>query len=156
MEAYKTMKERGISLSPPTCHGIIYAASKEGGKNAVRTVLEEFHAAGLPLTEASAVLAMKILIPSNMDQKFDSLASARENLRTMKVDDVPLPQSTLDLMRSLRRCELAEQRRSSGGLSEHAVQEERIKAWQSVLQALLAYVDQLESRSAGAKNDVES
>ena len=107
------------------------------------------------LTEASAVLAMKILIPSNVVQKIDSLASARENLRSMSADGVPIPPSTLTLMRSLRRCELAEERLPSGGLSKHAVQEERRKAWQSLLETLLAYVDQLESRATGAENDVD-
>ena len=147
------MKERGLIPSPPSCHGIIFASFKHGGKSAARAVLQDFQTVGLPLTEASALLAMKIMIPSQMVQLSDSLASAQLSLRTLGASNESIQPAALDLMRSLRRCELAELRQPSGGLTERAVKEGRITVWQSVLEHLLTLADLLESTNVRSTKD---
>ena len=115
--------------------------------------MQDFQTVGLPLTEASALLAMKIMIPSQMVQLSDSLASAQLSLRTLGASNESIQPAALDLMRSLRRCELAELRQPSGGLTERAVKEGRITVWQSVLEHLLTLADLLESRNVRSTKD---
>jgi len=153
LAAYKKMKERDIVPSPPTCHGILFAAFKQGGRTAAKDLLEDFLGAGIQLTEASALFAMKIMISSKIVERSDSLASARENLRKISKNDTGMQPVSLDLMRSLRRCELAKDRKPSGGLTEHSLQEERRQAWRNVLKHLLAYVNQTERTAPSTKKD---
>lgn len=153
LAAYRKMKERGIEPSPPTCHGILFAAFKKGGRSTAKDLLEDFLAAGIQLTEASALLAIRIMVSSKIVERSDSLASARENLRKNSNDDAGMQQATLDLMRSLRRCELAKDRKPSGGLTEHSLQEERRQAWRNALKHLLAYANQTERTAPSTKKD---
>ena len=153
--AYETMKETEIAPSPTACHGILLATFKIGGKSAARALLEEFLSSGVQLNQASALLAIKIMVPeascgdsvSNNEGGSFTLSSVRENLRN--ISEQPdfhsnLQPASLNLIRSLRRCEIEEERRAAGGLAQHTVQDGRRKAWHTVLQHLLDYVKQAE------------
>lgn len=146
LAAYETMKETRIVPSPTTCHGILLATFKTGGKSATKDLLEDFLFLGAQLNQASVLLAMKILAPPEDTEGSESLASARDNLRKISKQDPILQPVSLNLMRSLRKCEIEEERQPSGGLTEHTIQEGRRKAWRSVLRHLLEYANHVEGK----------
>jgi len=159
LEAYETMKATEVVPSPTVCHGIILATFKIGGKSATKALLEEFLSSGAQLNHACALLAMKIMIPGGDSFKGRfTLSSVRDSLRDSSEhqQDETLQLAKLNLIRSVRRCEVEEVRRPTAALTEQKIRDGQRTAWRRVLKHLLEYVNQLEGAATTSSSTSSS
>ena len=133
--AYQSMKQANLlPPSPAASHGILLSAFNRGGVSEARSTIEELRTCGGVLDRETSVLALKLLVPNIGSTSPESI---RRKLCELSRDD-----KIVDLLRALSVAEIEDKRKPSQGLTERELVSRRQKAWGSVMDNLLLYMDQ--------------
>jgi hypothetical protein len=166
LAAFETMKILDVSISSTSSHGILLAAAKMGGRNEVKRFVESFVSSNSELYGDGALLALRILLDgivlrSEVDMDELSLDTIRERLRVLSQHNLSLQFECLRLIRSIRMAESEESRyneidtvKKQKFLPRSDLADRRHKAWQVVLNDLLALVNNFESSAENSKDKI--
>jgi hypothetical protein len=165
LAAFDTMKILDVSISSASSHGIVLAAAKIGGRSEVKKYIESFVELNSQLYGDGALLALRILLDgiirrSEVDDDELSLDTIRERLRVLSTHNPSLQCECLRLIRSIRMAESEESRYNESDcdkkqkfLPRSDLSDRRHKAWQAVLNDLLALVDTSERSTETVKDE---
>jgi pentatricopeptide repeat protein len=132
---HEKMKSSQVAVDSSTVQGLLLAAYRSGGQEAVVSMVEEFIDSNTQMGAPSFDLVMKLLAPKEVTESNDR----RQTLRSIGERYPAVKASTLNLMRAIRIAEVEDSRKPNPNSDSSDIQLRRSQAWKDATSYLLDF-----------------